>query len=304
MSAPPVTMLLAVYNGERFLRTAIESVLNQTYGDFRFLIVDDCSTDQSARLAESFRDPRIEVLRLPKNVGQTAALNLGVQRISSPWIARMDADDYSAPERLELQMKAVERCPGIHCIGTAAWEFTTRPQVVEQVVRRPVAEDEIRRAALLGKGIIHGSIVIERRALLDAGGYDERYRYASDRELFIRFLRKHRAINLPEALVGCRRTPGQDSYSLKAADEYIDIYQRLLEADGHAVEERGILRSCLAYSYIFRADWYLARGRYREGWGDIVRSFRARPTRAVRTLGGKLLRRVRRGASSLKRMER
>lgn len=290
MSSAPVTMLLAVYNGERFLRTAIESVLAQTYSDFRFLIVDDCSTDQSARLAESYADPRIEVMRLPKNVGQTAALNLGLKRASTRWIARMDADDYSAPRRLEEQMKALERSPGIHCVGTAAWEFSDDPKVVHNVVRRPEGEAKIRRAALLGQGIIHGSIVIERQPLLEAGGYDERYRYASDRELFIRFLKKYRAINLPEALVGCRRTPAQDSYSLKAADEYIDIFLRMLEGDGYAGEERKILRDGLSYSYIFRADWLLAHGRYREGLGDIARSFRTRPSRTVRTLVGKLVR--------------
>ncbi len=286
---PPVTMLLAVYNGERFLRTAIESVLAQTYPNFRFLIVDDCSTDQSARLAESYRDPRIEVMRLPKNIGQTAALNLGLKQASTRWIARMDADDYSAPARLEEQMKALERSPGIHCVGTAAWEFGDDPKVVDHIVRRPEGEAQIRRAALLGQGIIHGSIVIERQALLDAGGYDERYRYASDRELFIRFLRRYRAINLPEALVGCRRYPAQDSYSLKAADEYIEVFQRLLEGDDYAGEEREILRDGLSYSYIFRADWFLAHGRYREWLREIARSFRTRPVRAVRTLVGKLV---------------
>lgn len=289
MSSPPVTMLLAVYNGERFLRTAIESVLAQTYPNFRFLIVDDCSTDQSARLVESYRDPRIELVRLPKNIGQTAALNLGSQRASTRWIARMDADDYSAPARLEEQMKALERSPGIHCVGTAAWEFSDDPKVVNHIIRRPEGEQQIRRAALLGQGIIHGSVVIERQALLDAGGYDERYWYASDRELFIRFLRRYRAINLPEALVGCRRSPAQDSYSLKAADEYIDLFQRLLEGNGTTGEERGILRDGLSYSYIFRADWFLARGRYREMLGDIARSFRTCPTRTVRTLVGKLV---------------
>lgn len=291
MSSSPVTMLLAVYNGEPFLRTAIESVLAQTYSNFRFLIVDDCSTDQSARLAESYKDPRIEVMRLPKNVGQTTALNLGSQRVSTRWIARMDADDYSAPARLEEQMKALERSPGIHCVGTAVWEFSDDPKVVNQIIRRPEGEAQIRRAALLGRGIIHGSVVIERQALLGAGGYDERYRYASDRELFIRFLKKYRAINLPEALVGCRRYPAQDSYSLEAAGEYIELFQRLLEGNGTAGEEREIFRDGLSYSYIFRAGWFLSHGRYREWLGDIARSFHTRPTRTVRTLGGKLVRR-------------
>jgi hypothetical protein len=83
--------------------------------------------------------------------------------------------------------------------------------------------------------------------------------------------------------------PCPRSYSLKAADEYIEVFQRLLEGDDYAGEEREILRDGLSYSYIFRADWFLAHGRYREWLGDIARSFRTHPVRAVRTLVGKLV---------------
>ena len=99
-----LTVLMAVYNGERFLRTAVDSILNQTHSDFRFLVVDDASTDSTPELLRRIRDPRLEVFRLDQNVGQTAALNIGLRRAATPYIARMDADDYSAPHRLERQM--------------------------------------------------------------------------------------------------------------------------------------------------------------------------------------------------------
>lgn len=253
MSAAPVTVLMAVRNGSRFLRTAIDSILSQSLTDFQFLIVDDESTDDTRQILRSYGNPRIKVLSLERNVGQTAALNLGLRHAQSPWIARMDADDFSAPTRLEEQMQVLEADPGLACVGTAVWEFQDDPAVVETVRRRPEHHDQIRRAALYGAGMIHGSIVVRRAALLEVGAYDERYRYASDREMFIRLLRRHPARNLNKPLLGIRRHPAQDSFSKGAADEYIAIFRRLMNQEGFTAEEREILRRNLAYSYLFRA---------------------------------------------------
>src|SRR3989338_10031399 len=115
---PAVTVLMAVQNGGPYLRTAIESILHQTYRDFCFLIVDDGSTDDSREIVRSYDDRRIELLCLEHNVGQTAALNKGLRHAPTPWIARMDADDYSARTRLEVQIKSLEGEPLLACLGT------------------------------------------------------------------------------------------------------------------------------------------------------------------------------------------
>lgn len=261
----PLTVLMTVYNDAAGLPSAIGSILAQTYPGFRFLILDDCSTDDSARVVESYRDSRIELVRLPKNIGQTAALNIGLRRAQTPWIARMDADDFSAPDRLERQIRTLERTPDLGCLGTAAWEFHTDPRQVDGIVRRPLEHDEIRRAALRGAGMVHGSMVVRREALLECGGYDERYRYASDREMFLRLFRRVRAGNLSEPLLGIRRDLGQDSFSVKAAEEYIEIFERLLAGDGPPREETAVIRRSLAYSHLFRARCLRLRGNYR-GW--------------------------------------
>lgn len=262
----PVTVLMAVYNDARYLPTAIQSILGQSFRDLRFLIVDDCSTDDSAAVIRSYADPRLELLRLERNVGQTAALNIGLRSARSEWIARMDADDYSAPERLDRQMAAAGRDAGIGCVGTAIWEFRDDPSVRERVITRPAGHADICRAALHGSGMIHGSILVRRGSLLACGGYDERYRYASDREMFIRLLRTCRATNLPDPLLGVRRHPGQDSFSVRAAEEYIDIFERLLSGNGHSGEERRILLGSLAYSHLFRGRCLRVRGDV-AGWG-------------------------------------
>ena len=99
---------MTVHNESSYLRTAVDSMLAQTYSDFHFLIVDDASTDDSREIVNSYQDERIQLVALEKNVGQTKALNIGITYVETDWIARMDADDYSAPQRLEEQMKAIE----------------------------------------------------------------------------------------------------------------------------------------------------------------------------------------------------
>lgn len=287
----PVAVLMAVCNDAGYLPAAVESILAQSRRDFRFLILDDCSTDETPELLSSYarRDSRVEVVRLERNVGQTAALNIGLRRAKSPWIARMDADDYSAPDRLEKQMQAVEETPDVGCLGTAVWEFRDDPSRREAIVRRPLGHEEIRRGALRGAGMIHGTILARREELLGCGGYDERYRYASDREMFIRLFRRVKGRNLPEPLMGLRRHPGQDSYSLKAADEYVEIFERCLAGNGFAGSERAILRRSLAYSYLFRARCRPSAGFWGARAADIGRAFQASPSGCLRGLAGELI---------------
>ena len=285
---PSVTVLMAVRNGERFIRTALESVLNQTYGDFLFRIVDDASTDGTREVIRSIRDERVELTSLEKNVGQTAALNIGLKRSESPWIARMDADDWSAATRLEEQRAALQEDPSLACVGTGVWEFREDPQKRGAVILRPERHADIQRASLLGSGMIHGSILVSRRALLDIGGYDERYRYASDRDLFIRLFSRYRARNIPKPLLGIRRHAGQDSFSLAAADEYIQLFSRFLLLDGFAPNDKQTLRESLAYSHLFRASCLRRRGDFIEGYGEWRRALRTSPKVVARYLLGRV----------------
>lgn len=290
--SPPVTVLLAVYNGERFLQMAMDSILAQTYRDFQFLIVDDASTDGTRAMVRSCADPRIKLLPLPRNVGQTAALNLGFRYATSRWVARMDADDFSAPGRLEAQMKALAARPEVSCVGTAIWEFHDDPGRIHEIKRRPQEHEGIWRAALHGSGLIHGSVVVDRQAVLEVGGYDERYRFASDRDLFFRLLRKCRAVNLPEPLLGVRRHGDQDSFSLRAADEYIEIFERLLREGGLPKQERRILRGSLAYAHLFHARCLRAQGGTGTGWKDRVLALRISPVTFLRSSGGSIVKRL------------
>ena len=245
-----LTVLMTVHNGGPYLRTGIESILAQTFRDFHFLIVDDGSTDDSREIVRSYDDKRIELVCLGRNLGQTAALNIGLKRALTPWIARMDADDYSSPTRLEEQMRVLEADRSLSCVGTFGWEFREDPDAVEGIAPRPEGDSDIKRALPYTCPIIHGSIVISRQALLDAGAYDERYRYLADWEMYERLLVGRRAVNIPIPLLGIRLHSNQNSFTVEAMDEFIELYCRRLSQGMLSDEAKAILRAALTQRLI------------------------------------------------------
>src|SRR5659263_168424 len=111
LKAPKVTVLMAVYNGERYLREAIESILGQSFADFEFFIVNDGCTDSSRDIILSYRDPRIRLIDNQENIGLTKSLNIGLSLASGEYVARQDADDISYPTRIEKQIEYFETYP-------------------------------------------------------------------------------------------------------------------------------------------------------------------------------------------------
>lgn len=285
----PLTVLMAVHNGGRFLRTAVESILNQTYRNFNFLIVDDASTDGSREMIRTIGDPRITLLCLEKNVGQTAALNVGLQHIESPWIARMDADDYSAPTRFEEQMRALESNPSLRCVGTFAWIFREDFSKSEEIIARPVDEQAIRHHLLKGIPMIHGTIVVSREAMNQIGGYNERYRYSQDLDLFSRLLTRFSGANIPKPLLGFRRHEGQGSFCVRAAEESVEIFSSMSLDPQYTPTEKLVLRESLAVSYFFRGTRYRVAGKYRNWWKDLGLAWRTSPKVTLRAVGTSMI---------------
>jgi glycosyltransferase involved in cell wall biosynthesis len=117
MGLPIVSVVMSTYNGERFLKEAIESVLSQTLRDFELLIVDDCSTDRTAHIIQSFEDPRIFCIKTGINSGYSAARNVGLKEARGKYIACMDHDDISLPDRLERQASFLESHPSIGLVA-------------------------------------------------------------------------------------------------------------------------------------------------------------------------------------------
>jgi glycosyltransferase involved in cell wall biosynthesis len=223
MSQPLVTVLMAVLNGEKWLPTAVADILRQTMSDFELLVVNDGSTDRTQELLAGFGDTRIRVERL-EHVGLAPALNRGIELASGRYIARMDVDDRSAPERLAKQLSAAERHGDAVAVG-CTFEVLDGTGVRRSVIAPPTHDADIRRRLLVRNPFAAGSVMFQAQALRDAGGYRELYTSAEDYELLIRMAKMGKLTSAPEPLYGWRVHPG--NMSLRMRNREIETVGRL-----------------------------------------------------------------------------
>src|SRR3989338_10709157 len=113
-----ISVIMSVYNGMPYLPEAVKSILNQTYKNFEFIIIDDASTDQSTKYLRFLKDKRIKLIKNSKNLGLAASLNKALKFAKGEYIARMDADDISLPKRFEKQVKFFKKHPSVDICGT------------------------------------------------------------------------------------------------------------------------------------------------------------------------------------------
>jgi glycosyltransferase involved in cell wall biosynthesis len=201
LNIPQVTVILPVYNGDKYLAEAIESILEQTYTDFDFLIIDDGSTDGSFAIIQSFaqRDPRIR-FTTRGNRGLVATLNEGVAQARGKYIARMDADDISMPARFKRQVSFLDANPSCVVLGTSFILINEAGR--ELKTWRCFIHDLTIRHALPAEGCIpHPTAMCRKSAIIEANGYRENYPAAEDYDLWRRLARVGELNNLSEPLL-------------------------------------------------------------------------------------------------------
>jgi len=200
---PAVTVLMPVYNGAVYLRQSIESILSQSFSSFEFLIVDDCSNDDSAAIAASYPDKRMRVVRSPNRLGICGALNLGLSQSLGKYVARMDADDISRPDRLEKQVLLMKGNDRLGFCGSWALRFGEGQGRFVQ--KMPTGHENIRAHLLFDNPIVHSSVML-RRSVLERHSlrYREEFRNAEDYDLWTRMIEHCRADNIPDTLLEYR----------------------------------------------------------------------------------------------------
>lgn len=208
MSAPAITVLMPVYNAAPFLRESVSSILGQTFRDFELLIIDDGSTDHSVKVLELFNDQRIRLVRHAENQRLIATLNEGLLLAKGKYVARMDADDVSLPNRLQLQWDYMERHPDVAVCGMQMEDLDKR-QALSRVYEAP---DMISAALLFSCALAHPTVMI-RRAVTTAfpSAYDPGFPHAEDYALWAQISVSHRLANLKEVGVRYRLHAGQVS---------------------------------------------------------------------------------------------
>lgn len=181
-----VTVLCAVFNGERDIANMIESVLESTYSDFELLIIDDCSTDSTPSILASWDDRRIRVIRNHHNMGLTRSLNIGVKSSNSTYISRIDADDLFVKRRLADHVKTLDDDPALFMVGSRSLEKLENGDSV--ILSAWYSTEEIERKLKYTNLFTHSAVTFRRDIFIRLGGYDEDYYCTQDYELW------HRAV--------------------------------------------------------------------------------------------------------------
>lgn len=201
LKIPKITVLMPIFNGGSHLKTAIESILNQTYSNFEILAINDCSTDNTEETILAFKDPRIVYLKNEKNLGLIKTLNLGLELSRGEFIARMDQDDIANPKRFEKQIAILQQNPTIGVCGT--WFTLFGDNTTIKTVEHPEDPETIKIELLSYCTLGHPTVMI-RRAVIENIQYDEDYPAAEDYELWTRLSRTTKLYNIQESLLQYR----------------------------------------------------------------------------------------------------
>jgi len=210
---PAITVAMSVYNNAPYLRAAIDSILNQTFGDFEFVIVNDGSRDESGAIIDAYAaaDPRVRAIH-QDNCGLVPSLNRIIAEARAPLIARMDGDDISLPERFARQLAFMEAHPEYGLVGT--WATSMDVDVLLDtfgVLDQPTNLDYFQKA-LWGKPLMcHPAVLAHTKVLRRVGGYRPCYRYCEDYDLWLRLAEVTRLCSIPERLFLYRYSDSQVS---------------------------------------------------------------------------------------------
>lgn len=308
-----LSVLLPVYNTRSdWLSLAIESVLNQTYRDFELLLLNDGSTnpDTLATLAAFEKaDNRVRLVHNPENMGLPKTLNRGLTLARYDWIARMDGDDISEPQRFERQLAYLGRHPDIAILGTELMAFGDKQEIFHYAERH----EDIVTAMLWVCSIPHPTVMYRKEVILAAGGYPTDYPNAEDYALWTKIVAHHPNVRfaiVPEVLFKYRMTLSRPDYYKVQQTSTVRIQEELFSSLGLRAEDvrmwfkptsRLTERELQKYEAVLSRDFetlrqhpFIAEGTLRDRLGYIVRKAvkRALPSPyALRRAGSLLLRR-------------
>ena len=204
-TTPAISVLMPVYNGEKYLDEAVRSILGQTFSDFEFILINDGSTDNSLQILQNHarQDNRIRLISR-KNRGLVSTLNEGLALAKAPLIARMDADDIAYPERFKLQKQFMDDHPAIVCVGGYIEMIDDAGRLLT-LLTMPLEDQAIQELTLKGHSpIVHPASMIRASTIKEIGGYKEEYKAAEDLDLWLRLGEIGKLANIPHLILRYR----------------------------------------------------------------------------------------------------
>lgn len=277
---PFISVVMAAYNEEDVVSGAIESVLEQTYDNFEFIIVDDNSSDNTRKIIDQYDDPRIRLLENDSNKGLPASLNLGIKKANGDVIARMDADDRSTHDRFEKQISSLIDNPQRKVVGSRSRIINREGKKVVDITDPVQCTYTLDYLLQEGPPLAHGSAMIRSDALDEVNGYREKFRYAQDYDLWLRLAEEYGPdfmYIIPDILYERRidssqivKRPLQShyaAYARKSAENYLNgenddvlLREMVEKADSIQKEEMSDKKKESRYQYLL-AEWLYDQGK-------------------------------------------
>lgn len=214
---PSISVIMSVYNGMPYLKDAVKSILNQTFKDFEFIIVDDASNDGSHQYLKVIKDKRIKIITNKKNLGLAASLNKALEVSKGAYIARMDADDVSYTDRLETQLNFLIKNPKIDLCGSWVTLINNDGEEVGVHKKNPLGSEKIKKMLGIYPAIIHPTFFARRRFFINSGGYKNEFDGAEEYELLYRVKDKFTYANISKKTLYWRLR--NDRRSMKMMDK-------------------------------------------------------------------------------------
>lgn len=238
--SPKVTVLMAVFNGEKFLGEAISSILSQTFTDFEFLIINDGSTDRSEEIIQSFNDKRINYVSNEHNIGCVESLNKGLLMAKANIIARMDADDISKPTRIEKQYNFLNANKDVDIIGCHINFIDEHNKTTDSYIY-PIFKEEIKAMVLFGSPFGHPCVMFRNEKFQSLNLiYRQDYHYAEDYDLWQRVLTKLNGANYNEILLDYRISSSQVSNIHSKEQQFLSRKIKVSELENLGLSEKTI----------------------------------------------------------------
>ena len=253
----PITVLMPVFNAEKFIKEAIDSVLTQTFTDFELLIINDGSTDSTVQIINSFSDSRIKLIH-QKNGGVSEALNTGLLAATGKYIARFDADDVCYPERLKLQYDFMIAHPDYILVGSDANYITEEGEFIFTYKNIGHSNEDIKSKISIYCPFVHSTVFYKKEIILKLGGYNKNAHSFEDYFLWKNLINFGKVYNFEKPLIKVRFNPASVTIDEKDRDPLFNTIKKKALFTGKITEEEAeqLLSSIKKISYIKKVSSY------------------------------------------------
>jgi glycosyltransferase involved in cell wall biosynthesis len=200
MKPPLISIIMATYNDEKYISQTIDSILNQSFENFEFIIINDCSKDNTTEILSKYNDSRIKIFNNDKNMGLYKSLNIGFNNSSGGFIARIDADDIAVHNRLQIQYDYLRNNPSIAMVGCNYYEINSNGDIISDIIKFN-AEPIIIKWRMCFENPVPSPVLFTREIYLKVGGFDERSKVGMDYDFFSKVSKIEKISNIQEPIM-------------------------------------------------------------------------------------------------------